>query len=105
MKLVISDADEGFKAAVSKVFKATWQRCRVHFMRNAMAHAGKGQRTRTREWRFLTEFQVSSGGLRTRKAVLTAYGAGEAKAGKLPLKIRAIFQGLATVIKANDNKA
>ena len=24
---------------------ATWQRCRVHFMRNAMAHVGKGQRT------------------------------------------------------------
>ena len=24
--------------------KATWQRCRVHFMRNALAHAGKTQR-------------------------------------------------------------
>ena len=30
--------------AVSKVLKATWQRCRVHFMRNALAHAGKTQR-------------------------------------------------------------
>ena len=27
--------------AVAKVLKATWQRCRVHFMRNARAHAGK----------------------------------------------------------------
>lgn len=45
VKLVISDAHEGLKAAVSKVFHATWQRCRVHFMRNAMAHVGKGQRT------------------------------------------------------------
>ena len=35
---------EGIKAAVSKVLKATWQRCRVHFMRNALAHAGKTQR-------------------------------------------------------------
>jgi putative transposase len=26
------------------VLKATWQRCRVHFMRNALAHAGKTQR-------------------------------------------------------------
>jgi putative transposase len=26
------------------VLKATWQRCRVHFLRNALAHAGKGQR-------------------------------------------------------------
>jgi putative transposase len=32
------------KAAIAKVFKATWQRCRVHFMRNALAHDGKGQR-------------------------------------------------------------
>ena len=43
-KLVISDAHLGLKAAIAKVFKATWQRCRVHFMRNALAHAGKGQR-------------------------------------------------------------
>lgn len=44
VKLVISDAHEGLKAAASKVFKTTWQRCRVHFIRNALAHAGKGQR-------------------------------------------------------------
>ena len=31
VKLVISDAHEGIKAAVSKVFRATWQRCRVHY--------------------------------------------------------------------------
>jgi len=41
VKLVISDAHEGIKAAVSKVLNATWQRCRVHFMRNVLAHAGK----------------------------------------------------------------
>jgi putative transposase len=44
VKLVISDAHEGIKSAVSKVFSATWQRCRVHFMRNALAHAGKSGR-------------------------------------------------------------
>ena len=44
VKLVISDAHEGLKAAIGKLFKATWQRCRVHFMRNALAHAGKGHR-------------------------------------------------------------
>lgn len=44
VKLVISDAHEGLKAAIAKVFKASWQRCRVHFMRNALVHAGKGQR-------------------------------------------------------------
>lgn len=44
VKLVVSDAHEGIKAAVSKVLSATWQRCRVHFMRNALAHAGKSGR-------------------------------------------------------------
>jgi putative transposase len=44
VKLVISDAHEGLKAAAAKVLKSTWQRCRVHFIRNALAHAGKGQR-------------------------------------------------------------
>src|SRR6476660_7579949 len=41
VKLVVSDAHEGIKAAVSRIFTATWQRCRVHFMRNALAHAGR----------------------------------------------------------------
>ena len=45
VKLVISDAHEGIKASVARVFSATWQRCRVHFARNALAHAGRsGQR-------------------------------------------------------------
>jgi len=44
VRLVISDSHEGIKSAVSKVLKATWQRCRVHFMRNALAHVPKGQR-------------------------------------------------------------
>ena len=44
VKLVISDSHEGIKAAVSKVFCATWQRCRVHFMRNLLAHSGKSGR-------------------------------------------------------------
>ena len=41
VKLVISDAHEGIKAAVSRVLRATWQRCRVHFMRNVLARAGR----------------------------------------------------------------
>jgi putative transposase len=44
VKLVVSDAHEGIKAAVSKVLSATWQRCRVHFMRNVLAHAGRSGR-------------------------------------------------------------
>ena len=44
VKLVVSDAHEGLKAAITKVLCATWQRCRVHFMRNVLAHAGKSGR-------------------------------------------------------------
>ena len=45
VKLVVSDAHEGLKAATARVIGATWQRCRVHFMRNALAHVQKGQHT------------------------------------------------------------
>ena len=41
VKLVVSDSHDGIKAAVSKVLSTSWQRCRVHFMRNVLAHAGK----------------------------------------------------------------
>jgi transposase-like protein len=44
VKLVISDAHEGLKAAVAKLLHASWQRCRVHFARNALAYAGKNGR-------------------------------------------------------------
>jgi len=44
VKLVVADAHDGLKAAITKILNATWQRCRFHFMRNAMAHAGKTQR-------------------------------------------------------------
>lgn len=50
VKLVVSDAHEGLKAAVTKVLRATWQRCRVHFARNALAHAGKAQRRIVSAW-------------------------------------------------------
>ena len=45
VKLVISDAHEGLKAAIRRVMGASWQRCRVHWMRNALAYVPKGQQT------------------------------------------------------------
>ena len=45
VKLVVSDAHEGLKAAITRVLGATWQRCRVHAMRNALAYVPKGQHT------------------------------------------------------------
>ena len=44
MKLAISDAHEGITAATARVLSTTWQRRRVHFQRNALAHAGKNSR-------------------------------------------------------------
>lgn len=40
----LSDNNEGIKAAAAKVLKANVQCCRVHFMCNALVHAGKTQR-------------------------------------------------------------
>jgi transposase-like protein len=45
VKLVVSDAHTGLKAAIGRVFEASWQRCRVHWMRNALAHVPRGQHT------------------------------------------------------------
>jgi len=41
VRLVISDAHSGLKAAVRKVLKAEWQRCKVHFYRNVLVHVPK----------------------------------------------------------------
>ena len=41
VKLVISDDHKGLKAAATRILGATWQRCRIHFMRNLLAHAGR----------------------------------------------------------------
>ena len=43
VKLVISEAHEGLKAAIRRVMGATWQRCRVHWIRNALAYVSHGQ--------------------------------------------------------------
>lgn len=44
VKLVISDAHEGLKTAISTVLTgAAWQRCRVHCMRNILCHVNHKQ--------------------------------------------------------------
>lgn len=46
VRLVISDAHEGLKAAIAQVLAgSTWQRCRVHFMRNLLAHVPQGDKS------------------------------------------------------------
>ena len=44
VRLVISDAHEGLTKSIAKCFSgASWQRCRVHFIRNLLATVPKGQ--------------------------------------------------------------
>jgi putative transposase len=45
VKLVIADDHKGLRAAARRVFNATQQRCRSHWMRNALVHAPAKQRT------------------------------------------------------------
>jgi transposase-like protein len=44
-KLVVSDAHEGLKQAIARVLGGSWQRCRVHWMRNALAHVPKSHQS------------------------------------------------------------
>jgi transposase-like protein len=44
VKLVIADDHKGLRAAATKVFHASHQRCRVHWMRNALARVQPKQR-------------------------------------------------------------
>jgi transposase-like protein len=46
VELVVSDAHQGLKHAVATVLAgAAWQRCRVHFMRNVLAHVPKADKS------------------------------------------------------------
>lgn len=45
IELVISDAHSGLKAAIGRVFQgSSWQRCKVHLMRNLLAHVPKSHK-------------------------------------------------------------
>ena len=44
VKLVLADDHKGLRAAAAKVFHASHQGCRVHWMRNALAHVAPKQR-------------------------------------------------------------
>jgi len=41
--------ERGLQAAVRQVFKAEWQRCKVHFYRNVLVHVGKGSQAEVSE--------------------------------------------------------
>jgi putative transposase len=41
VQLVVSDAHQGLKQAITQVLGAPWQRCTVHFLRDALGHCPK----------------------------------------------------------------
>ncbi len=43
VELVVSDAHAGLKKAIAQVLGCPWQRCSVHFLREALGHARKEQ--------------------------------------------------------------
>jgi putative transposase len=43
VELVVSDAHAGLKKAIGQVLGCPWQRCSVHFLREALGHARKDQ--------------------------------------------------------------
>jgi transposase-like protein len=43
VQLVVSDAHAGLKKAIAQVLGCPWQRCSVHFLREALGHARKEQ--------------------------------------------------------------
>ena len=43
VQLVVSDAHAGLKKAIGQVLGCAWQRCTVHFLREALAHARREQ--------------------------------------------------------------
>ena len=43
VQLAISDAHPGLKAALAQVLGCAWQRCTVHFLRDALGHARRDQ--------------------------------------------------------------
>ena len=66
VKLVISDAHEGIKAAVTKLMNAAWRRCRVHTLCNALAHAGKSSR------RVVSAFMATAFAMASKASTVTA---------------------------------
>lgn len=44
IRLVVADDHKGLRAAAAKVFSATHQRCRMHWIRNALCHVPAKQR-------------------------------------------------------------
>jgi putative transposase len=65
VQLVVSDAHRGLVAAIDRTLQgAAWQRCRVHFMRNALAKASKADGQMIGAWIRTIFAQATPGAVR-----------------------------------------
>ena len=65
VQLVVSDAHRGLVAAIDRTLQgAAWQRCRVHFMRNALAKAAKADGQMVGAWIRTIFAQATPGAVR-----------------------------------------
>lgn len=65
VQLVVSDAHRGLVAAVGRTLQGSaWQRCRVHFMRNALAKASKADSQMVGAWIRTIFAQATPGAVR-----------------------------------------
>ncbi len=96
--LVVSDAHQGISQAVSRCFlRCSWQRCKVHFMRNILAkvnHADKKRFAEKLKQIWLQPDKASA--LQTAQLVIAEYRS------KYPDAIRCLEDGLEDSLQFND---
>ncbi|MBL7644959.1 MAG: IS256 family transposase [Candidatus Hydrogenedentes bacterium] len=97
VELLVSDAHEGIRAAARRYLQgACWQRCRVHFMRNAMAKMG-GSKDKAQVARELKELFVLSEKDLCRRAAEEMATRWESRCPALSQQLRAGFEDCLTV--------
>jgi putative transposase len=71
VRMVISDARERLRQTIAKLIGATWQCCRVHFMRNALAHVPRRQHQMVAARRSSADPVLSGSSRTTRRRIYT----------------------------------
>lgn len=88
--LVVSDAHKGLKAAIDQCFLgAAWQRCKVHFMRNILAHVAPKQKVAfSKQLKLIWHQKNERDALAWGRAIEEEYGQ------RFPKAIKCLMEGL-----------
>jgi transposase-like protein len=88
--LVVSDAHKGLRAAIDKCFLgASWQRCKVHFMRNILAHVSPKEKKG-----FASQLKLIWNQKDAKHAEACARGLEEEYGQRFPKAIECLMEGL-----------